>query len=65
LICIFFFSIAKYFLKDFDTKTLNDDSGKSNGTEISSRCVFVATKTTLPAPDGRSKKNNLLLNNIN
>jgi len=36
---------------DFDAKTLNDDSGISNGTEISSRCVFVHTpKTILPAP---------------
>jgi len=39
-----------------DTKTPNDDSGKSDGTEISARCVFVATKTTLPAPDGRRVK---------
>lgn len=41
---------------DLDTNTLNDDSGKSDGTEISARCVFVATKTTLPAPDGRRIK---------
>jgi Mobilization protein NikA len=41
---------------DFDAQTLNDDSGISNGTEISSRCVFVATKTTLSAPDGRRVK---------
>ena len=41
---------------DLDTDTLNDDAGKSDGTEISARCVFVATKTTLPAPDGRRGK---------
>jgi len=41
---------------DLDAETLNDNSDKSNGTEISARCVFVATKTTLPAPDGRRVK---------
>ena len=41
---------------DLDAERLNDDSGKSDGTEISARCVFVATKTTLPAPDGRRGK---------
>jgi hypothetical protein len=41
---------------DLDTVTLNDDAGKFDGTEISARCVFVATKTTLPAPDGRRVK---------
>jgi len=41
---------------NLDTDTLNNDSGKSNGTEISARCVFVATKTTLPAPEGRRRK---------
>jgi len=41
---------------DLGAETLNDDSDKSSGTEISARCVFVATKTTLPAPDGRRVK---------
>jgi len=42
---------------DFDADTLNDDADKSDGTEISARCVFVHTpKTTLPAPDGRRGK---------
>ena len=41
---------------DLDTVTLNDDASKSDGTEISARCVFVATKTTLPAPEGRRVK---------
>lgn len=41
---------------DLDTDTLNNDSRKSDGTQISARCVFVATKTTLPAPDGRRRK---------
>ena len=45
---------------DLGAETLNDDSNKSNGSEISARCVFVATKTTLPAPDGRRIKKSLL-----
>jgi hypothetical protein len=51
---------------DFDTKTLNDDSGKSDGTEISARCVFVHTpKTILPAPEGRRvKKSSTVKNEI-
>jgi len=50
---------------DLDTNTLNDDSDKSNETEISARCVFVATKTTLPAPEGRrGKKSSTVKNEI-
>ena len=41
---------------DLDAENLNDESGSIKGTEISARCVFVATKTTLPAPDGRRIK---------
>ncbi|GEM_PF-696362 len=51
-------SLGDDFLEiDLDTNTLNDDSGKSDGTEISSRCVFVPTpKTILPVPEGRRIK---------
>jgi len=36
-----------------DAIPLNEKSSLNDGTEISARCVFVTTKTTLPAPHGR------------
>ncbi len=51
-------SMGNDFLEmDLVTNSLNDGVGKSDGMEISSRCVFVHTpKTILPAPDGRRGK---------
>jgi hypothetical protein len=50
-------SLSNDFLEiDLDSKNLNDNSRKIDNVEISSRCVFVATKTTLPAPEGRRVK---------
>jgi len=51
-------SLENDFLEiDLDAIPLNEKSSSFDGTEISSRCVFVHTpKTTLPAPEGRRVK---------
>ncbi len=51
-------SLSDDFLEiDLDAIPLNKKSSSNDGTEISSRCVFVPTpKTTLPAPEGRRVK---------
>jgi len=42
---------------DLDAIPINEKSSSNDGTEISSRCVFVPTpKTILPAPEGRRVK---------
>ncbi|MDY7396299.1 mobilization protein MbpA [Aureibaculum sp. 2210JD6-5] len=55
-------NLKRNFTLDLDLNLENDflelklESGESVLSDVGARCVFVATKTTLPAPDGRRVK---------